>query len=161
MGERSWLEKPPRGEQSLPASTARGQVSEAMLRGGPLSSIRHCYTTKGDTDAASLDRYMESQAQESGRFFRSIERFDEILTRLDVRPSYHTVVQQFGGPVGGFFTFHHTFGYPSYAAYGVATDTFFDDPEFQQLFGVTLLGADGPAESVSAPIGQVMFSKTG
>ena len=104
---------------------------------------------------------MESQARESGRFFRSIERFDEILTRLDVRPSYHTVVQQFGGPVGGFFTFHHTFGYPSYAAYGVAADTFFDDPEFQELFGVTLLGADGPAESVSASIGQVMFSKTG
>jgi hypothetical protein len=94
-------------------------------------------------------------------FLGVMERFDEILTRLDVRPSYHTVVQQFGGPVGGFLTFHHTFGYPSYAAYGVAADTFFDDPEFQELFGVTLLGADGPAESVSASIGQVMFSKTG
>mgnify|MGYP006163917421 CR=1 FL=1 len=68
-------------------------------------------------------------------FVGVMEKFDEILTRLNIRPSYHTLVQQLGGPSGGFLTFHHTFGYPSFAEYGAATDAFFADPEFEELFG--------------------------
>ena len=87
------------------------------------------------------------------------ERFDGILTRLDVRPSYHTLVQELGGPGtgGGVMALHHTFGYPSYAEYGTATDKFFADLEFEELFGVDALGPDAPAESVSAAIGSVVF----
>jgi len=92
-------------------------------------------------------------------FVGVMERFDEILTRPDIRPSYHTLVQQLAGPSGGFLTFHHTFGYPSYAEYGAATDAFFADPEFEELFGNDALGPDAPAESVSGSIGQVLFIK--
>ena len=92
-------------------------------------------------------------------FVGLMEKFDAVLTRLDIRPSYHTLVQQLGGPGGGFLTFHHTFGYPSYAEYGTATDAFFADAEFEELFGVDALGPDTPAESVSGSIGQVVFMK--
>ncbi len=83
-------------------------------------------------------------------FVSLMERFDGILARLDVSPSYHTVVQELAGPgAGGLMTFHHTFGYPSYEEYGKATDIFFEDPEFQELFGEGALGPDAPAETVN------------
>lgn len=43
--------------------------------------------------------------------------------------------------------------------YGKATDVFFEDPEFQELFGDGALGPDAPVESVSGSIGIVMFMK--
>ena len=94
-------------------------------------------------------------------FVSLMEKFDGILTRLDVRPTYHTLVQELAGPGagGGFNTFHHTFGYPSYEEYGKATDIFFADPEFEELFGVDALGPDAPCETVHAAIGQVVFMK--
>lgn len=94
-------------------------------------------------------------------FVSLMERFDGILARLGVSPSYHTLVQELAGPGagGGFMTFHHTFGYPSYEEYGKATDVFFEDPEFQELFGDGALGPDAPVESVSGSIGIVMFMK--
>ena len=94
-------------------------------------------------------------------FVALMERFDGVLTRLDVRPSYHTLVQELAGPGagGGFNTFHHPFGYPSYEEYGKATDIFFADPEFEELFGDGALGPDAPCESVHGALGQVVFMK--
>ena len=94
-------------------------------------------------------------------FVGLIEKLDDILTRLDIRPAHHTVVQELGGPGGGFATFHHTMAWPTYTEYGAATDKFFDAPEFQQLFGEGALGPDAPAENVSGAIGQVVFSRAG
>jgi hypothetical protein len=121
-------------------------------------------TTKPETKAAIMPAHVwtDTWKVKPGRaedFVGVMERFDEILTRLDIRPSYHTLVQQLGGPSGGFLTFHHTFGYPSFAEYGAATDAFFADPEFEELFGSDALGPDAPAENVSGSIGQVLFIK--
>ncbi len=88
-----------------------------------------------------------------------IEQFDGIMTRLDVRPTFHNAVQELSGPgESGFLTVHHSFGYDSFEAYGKAFDAFFADEGFLELFN-GVLGADGPAVSRSGASGQFLFRR--
>ena len=90
-------------------------------------------------------------------FVGVIEAFDGILTRLDLRPEFHNVVQELSGPgEAGFLTLHHAFGYETFAANGQALDTLFADAEFLELFG-GILSEEGPASSRSGSSGQILF----